>query len=127
LLGRELSEHQFRGRREDLRLVTGGGRYTADYQFGDQVAGHFLRSDRAHAKIVRIDVEEAKKVAGVLDILTGADLVATGWKGAPSTSFFKGVGGSSLRVPFRTACASWASRSHWSSRRWSTSLRTRPS
>jgi aerobic carbon-monoxide dehydrogenase large subunit len=86
-------------------LVTGRGRYTADYQFGDQVAGHFLRSDRAHAKIVRIDVEEAKKVAGVLDILIGADLVATGWKGTPSTSFFKGVGGSSLRVPFRTGLA----------------------
>ena len=42
---------------------------------------------------------------GVLDILTGADLVATGWKGAPAMSFFKGVGGSSLRVPFRTGLA----------------------
>jgi hypothetical protein len=31
---------------------------------------------------VRIDVEEAKKVSGVLDILTGRDLVATGWKDA---------------------------------------------
>jgi carbon-monoxide dehydrogenase large subunit len=86
-------------------LVTGRGRYTADHEFSGQVAGYFLRADRAHAKIARIDVEEARGVPGVLDILTGADLAATGWKGTPSTSFFKGVGGSSLRVPFRTGLA----------------------
>jgi aerobic carbon-monoxide dehydrogenase large subunit len=100
-----LSEHQFRGRREDLRLVTGRGRYTDDHQFDGEVAGHFLRADRAHARIVAIDSEAARKLPGVIDILTGADLVATGWKGTPSTSFFKGVGGSSLRVPFRTGLA----------------------
>jgi aerobic carbon-monoxide dehydrogenase large subunit len=100
-----LSEHHFRGRREDLRLVTGRGRYTADYDFDGQVAGHFLRADRAHARIVRIDVEQAKSLPGVLDVLTGADLLAIGWKGTPAAAFFKGVGGSSLRVPFRTGLA----------------------
>ena len=30
---------------------------------------------------------------GVLDIVTGADIVATGWKSPPVMSFFKGVGG----------------------------------
>jgi aerobic carbon-monoxide dehydrogenase large subunit len=100
-----LSEHQFKGRREDLRLVTGQGRYSDDYHFDGEVAGHFLRADRAHAKIVRIDVDEARKLPGVFDILTGDDLVATGWKGTPSMSFFKGVGGSALRVPFRTGLA----------------------
>jgi carbon-monoxide dehydrogenase large subunit len=86
-------------------LVTGRGRYTADYQYDGQVVGHFLRADRAHARILSIDLEQAIKVPGVLDIVTGADLVAAGWKGTPSTSFFKGVGGSSLRVPFRTGLA----------------------
>jgi aerobic carbon-monoxide dehydrogenase large subunit len=100
-----LSEHQFRGRREDQRLVTGQGRYTSDHEFPGQVAGHFLRADRAHARIVRIDIEEAKKLPGVLDIVTGADIAATGWKGAPAMAFFKGVGGSSLRVPFRNGLA----------------------
>ena len=100
-----MSEHQFRGRREDQRLVTGQGRYTTDHDFPGQVAGHFLRADRAHAKIVRIDIEEAKKLPGVLDILTGDDMAATGWKGAPAMAFFKGVGGSSLRVPFRSGLA----------------------
>ena len=100
-----MSEHQFKGRREDLRLVTGRGRYTADYEFSGQVAGYFLRADRAHARIVRIGTGAARKLPGVLDVLTGADLVATGWKGAPAMAFFKGVGGSSLRVPFRTGLA----------------------
>jgi carbon-monoxide dehydrogenase large subunit len=100
-----LSEHQFRGRREDLRLVTGRGRYTADHHFDGQAAGHFLRADRAHAKIVRMGLDEARNVPGVLGIVTGADLVAAGWKGAPAMAFFKGVGGSSLRVPFRTGLA----------------------
>ena len=47
----------------------------------------------------------ARELPGVLDVVTGDDLVATGWKGTPSTSFFKGIGGSSLRVPFRTGLA----------------------
>jgi carbon-monoxide dehydrogenase large subunit len=100
-----LPEHQFRGRREDRRLVTGQGRYTSDHEFPGQVAGHFLRADRAHAKIARIDIGEAKKLPGVLDIVTGADIAATGWKGAPAMAFFKGVGGMSLRVPFRSGLA----------------------
>jgi carbon-monoxide dehydrogenase large subunit len=100
-----LPEHQFRGRREDQRLVTGRGRYTSDHEFPGQAAGHFLRADRAHARIVRIDIEEAKKLPGVLDVVTGTDIAATGWKGAPAMAFFKGVGGSSLRVPFRNGLA----------------------
>jgi carbon-monoxide dehydrogenase large subunit len=100
-----LTDQEFKGRREDFRLVTGQGRYTADYTFGGQAAAHFLRSDRAHAKITRIDTAQARALPGVIDILTGADLVATGWKGMPAAAFFKGVGGSSLRVPFRCGLA----------------------
>jgi carbon-monoxide dehydrogenase large subunit len=100
-----LSEHQFKGRREDTRLITGRGLYTADHTFSELTAAHFVRSDRAHAKIMRIDAEHARTMPGVLDILTGDDLIATGWKGTPSTSFFKGIGGSSLRVPFRSGLA----------------------
>jgi carbon-monoxide dehydrogenase large subunit len=72
-------EHQFRGRREDQRLVTGRGRYTADNNVEGQAAAHFLRADRAHARIVRVDKEKARKLPGVIDIVTGADVAATGW------------------------------------------------
>jgi carbon-monoxide dehydrogenase large subunit len=100
-----LAEHQFKGRREDLRLLTGRGRYTTDNNVAGQAAGHFLRADRAHARIVKIDTAAARKQPGVLDIVTGADIVATGWKSPPVMSFFKGVGGSSLRIPFRAGLA----------------------
>ena len=85
--------------------MTGRGTYTADHAFSGQAAGYFLRADRAHGRIVRIETAEARKQPGVIDILTGADMVATGWKGPPATSFFKGVGGSSLHVPFRPGLA----------------------
>ncbi len=100
-----MPEHQFKGRREDLRLVTGRGRYTNDHHVSGQAAAHFLRADRAHAKITRIDIAEARKLPGVLDIVTGADMVAAGWKTPPVLSFFKGVGGSSVRIPFRPGLA----------------------
>ena len=100
-----MSEHQFRGRREDLRLITGKGRYTADNHINGEVAAHFLRADRAHARILAIDAEDARRLPGVLDVVTGADMVATGWKGMPAMAFFKGVGGSSVRVPFRQGLA----------------------
>ena len=36
-------------RREDLRLITGQGRYTADWNLPNQLHAVFLRADRAHA------------------------------------------------------------------------------
>ena len=100
-----MSEQKFSGRREDLRLVTGRGRYTADRNVEGQAAACFLRSDRAHAKIARIDTERARALPGVVDVLTAADLLAAGWKGLPAMAFFKGVGGSSPRVPPRYGLA----------------------
>jgi carbon-monoxide dehydrogenase large subunit len=100
-----LPTHHFKGRREDQRLLTGRGRYTTDHHLEGQVAAHFLRADRAHAKIVRIDTAEARKSKSVLDIVTGSDIVAAGWKTPPVLSFFKGVGGSSVRIPFRPGLA----------------------
>src|SRR4051812_44050995 len=102
---KRVPEHQFHGRREDLRLVTGRGKYTTDNNVEGQAAAHFLRADRAHARIVRVDTERAKKMPGVIDVVTGADMAATGWKAPPVMAFFKGVGGSSLHVPFRGGLA----------------------
>ena len=100
-----MSEHPYKGRREDIRLLTGQGCYTDDYNMEGQAAAHFLRADRAHAKIVRIDTAEAKALAGVIDVITGEDVVASGWKSPAAMAFFKGVGGSTVRDPFRPALA----------------------
>ena len=53
---------EFKGRREDHRLVTGQGKYTADWNLPGQLHGHFLRSDRAHAEIVSIDIGSARSL-----------------------------------------------------------------
>ena len=85
--------------------MTGRGRYTADYVGDKQVWAYFLRSDRAHAKIGKIDTEAARTAPGVLGIVTGSDMAAAGWKGLPAMSFFKGVGGTTVRVPSRYGLA----------------------
>jgi carbon-monoxide dehydrogenase large subunit len=100
-----VTDRSFKGRREDLRLITGNGRYTADHSMEGQAHGYFLRADRAHARIVRIDATAALAQEGVIGILVGEDIVAAGLKSPVPINFFKGVDGSSLRDPYRPALA----------------------
>jgi len=65
-------------RQEDERLVTGRGRYSADWMIEDCLHAHVLRSDRAHAIIRSIESGEARAIPGVCLVLTGKDLRATG-------------------------------------------------
>ncbi|ODN72231.1 Carbon monoxide dehydrogenase large chain [Methylobrevis pamukkalensis] len=61
-------------RKEDKRFITGKGRYTDDIELKDTTYAAFVRSPHAHARIVSIDISEAKAAPGVVDVLTGADL-----------------------------------------------------
>jgi aerobic carbon-monoxide dehydrogenase large subunit len=70
-------------RREDLRLVRGGGRYTADENLPGQAYAFMVRSPHAHARIRAIATEKAKAAPGVLAVLTGADFLADGLKPIP--------------------------------------------
>jgi carbon-monoxide dehydrogenase large subunit len=47
-------------RREDLRLVTGKGRYTDDVKRRNVLHVAFVRSDLARTRITRVDVESAR-------------------------------------------------------------------
>jgi carbon-monoxide dehydrogenase large subunit len=95
----------FKGRREDQRLITGQGRYTADWNLPSQTYGYFLRSDRAHAEIVALDVGEASRSPGVLAVISGRDLVQAGFKSPRPISHFKGKDGTLLKSPHRSALA----------------------
>ncbi len=75
--GRFGSGHAVR-RVEDPALVQGQGRYTDDHVLPGQTFAAFVRSDRAHAHIVGIDVTAAKAMPGVIAVFTGAELVAAG-------------------------------------------------
>src|SRR6266516_4089973 len=92
-------------RREDARLLTGSGRYTADWNLPGQLYGFFLRSDRAHAEIVSMDVKAASARQGVHVVLTGADYAASGWKSLPGGVPYEGVGGQKQKKPFWPALA----------------------
>src|SRR5437764_6331733 len=70
-------------RREDLRLVRGGGRYTADENLPGQVYAAMVRSPHAHACIRGIAKHEALATPGVLAVLTGADFLADRLKPIP--------------------------------------------
>jgi len=92
-------------RREDARLLTGAGRYTADWNLPAQLHAFFLRSDRAHAEIVSIDAKAAAAQPGVHAVLTGSDYAASGWKSLPGGVSYEGVGGQKMKKPFWPALA----------------------
>ena len=73
-------------RREDQRLLTGTGAFTADLIPVRAARAVMLRSPHAHARIVAIDTSMAAAMPGVRAIITGADAVAEGLGGIPAGS-----------------------------------------
>lgn len=92
-------------RREDERYLTGKGRYTADWNLPGQLYAYVLRADRAHAKILGIDAAAAGTLSGVHLVLTGADLVESGWKSLQGGVSYEGIGAQKMRKPFWPALA----------------------
>ena len=100
----ELEQARPRGtlRVEDARLVRGEGRFSDDLKCEGQLAGVFVRSVHAHARLLSVDVEEARAKPGVVAVLTAADTAGIDLsRPAP----MKGRGGTALVVPFRPALA----------------------
>jgi carbon-monoxide dehydrogenase large subunit len=62
-------------RREDLRLITGKGRYVDDIRVPGTLHMAVLRSPHAHADLVSVDIAAARAAPGVHLALTGKDLV----------------------------------------------------
>ena len=65
-------------RKEDAALLQGKGCFSNDVNLPGQAYAYFLRSPHAHARIVSINAAAALSVAGVLTVLTGAEVVADG-------------------------------------------------
>jgi carbon-monoxide dehydrogenase large subunit len=82
-------------RKEDVRLVTGRGRYLDDIQLENTAHAHFVRSPHAHAIIKGIDTGAARAAAGVIGIMTAADLPDTGYVAVRGP--FKSRDGSAMR------------------------------
>src|SRR5215475_12157783 len=65
-------------RREDIRFITGAGRYVDDQANPRQAYAAFLRSPHAHARLKSVKLDAAKRSPGVLAIYTSADVRAAG-------------------------------------------------
>jgi carbon-monoxide dehydrogenase large subunit len=61
-------------REEDLRLLTGRGRYVDDVKETSEARAYVLRSPHAHARMGALDARLAMTAPGVLAVLTGEDL-----------------------------------------------------
>ncbi|HUP95097.1 MAG TPA: xanthine dehydrogenase family protein molybdopterin-binding subunit [Burkholderiales bacterium] len=92
-------------RREDFRLVTGEGRFSADWNLPEQLHAVFLRADRAHAQIVRLDASRALAHPGVKAVLTGDDAREAGFKSLPNSVTYPGKDGQAIRKPFHPVLA----------------------
>jgi carbon-monoxide dehydrogenase large subunit len=90
-------------RYEDLRLLTGRGRYQDDVVLPRQVHAVFVRSPHAHARIRGIDAEAARRARGVLAVYTGADYAADGLAMPKAAMPRKKADGSPMFAPQRPA------------------------
>jgi carbon-monoxide dehydrogenase large subunit len=71
-------DDEIQGRVEDLRLITGRGRYVDDLKLDNQAYLGIVRSPYAHAKIKLIDFSKARKSPDFISSLTGEDLLKEG-------------------------------------------------
>ncbi len=71
-------------RKEDQRLITGTGQFSADAHPVGLLHGHVIRSPHAHARIARIDLSAVRSAAGVHLVLTAQDVQAAGFADLPN-------------------------------------------
>ncbi|MCX7064500.1 MAG: xanthine dehydrogenase family protein molybdopterin-binding subunit, partial [Proteobacteria bacterium] len=84
---------------EDIRFITGRGRYTDDINQPGQVYAVFLRSPYARAHILAVDRSAAMDVDGVLAVLTGREMAADGIGDLPCGWLIKSKDGTDMRQP----------------------------
>lgn len=65
--------HQSIRRIEDPELITGRVKFLDDIELPDMLHAAFKRSDYAHARILSLDVSEARALPGVIGVWTAAD------------------------------------------------------
>ena len=92
-------------RREDARLLTGGGAYADDTGFEGQAYAAFLRAPVGHGVISSIDTSEAESAPGVIAVYTGQDLKDAGVGPIPNVTPFQNRDGSDMLRTLRPAVA----------------------
>ncbi len=86
---------------EDIRFLTGAGRYVDDTAPKGALYAYFVRSTVAHADITGLDLEEARAADGVHLVVSQADLEAAGIKAYLDAAIQKNRDGSDGAAPER--------------------------
>src|ERR1044071_5958173 len=92
-------------RLEDDRLLAGKGLFSDDREFPNQAWLVVVRSPHAHAKILKVDLADARKAKGVIAAWSMADLRVDGVGHIPFPPAFKRADGSPMAAPARTPLA----------------------
>ena len=96
---------QTAARREDMRFLTGAGRYVDDIAPKAALHAVFLRSPVAHAEIRALDLEAARAAPGVAAVFAAADLEAAGVDLHIASDPVRNRDGSMGHDPFRPVLA----------------------
>ena len=70
----QAADRAARPRRDAWAKVTGRARYASDATMANMAWAAVVRSDRAHARIVAVDADEARRAPGVIGVITADDL-----------------------------------------------------
>jgi carbon-monoxide dehydrogenase large subunit len=92
-------------RTEDVRFLTGAGRYVDDIAPAGSLHAYFLRSSVAHGVITELDVSGAADADGVHLVLTCADMEAAGINVAMPSSIIDNRDGTKAAAPVRPMLA----------------------
>ena len=91
-------EHVRAARKEDLRLITGQGRFTADVHYEGELHLHVVRSMVPHGRITRLNLDAVRRAPGVVAVYTASDVQAWGLQAIPNAFAAQGMGGAAQQV-----------------------------
>ena len=80
-------------RKEDQRLITGTGQFSADAQAVGLLHAYVIRSPHAHARIAHMDLSAVRSAAGVHQVLTAQDMQDAGFADLPNVAQVNGPQG----------------------------------
>ena len=90
---------------EDDVLVRGAGRFMDDPRLPNAAYAAFVRSTHAHARIVSVKTESARKAKKVLAVLTAEDMKTANVGSVSRHPPVPGRGGAKMIMPFRPSLA----------------------
>jgi carbon-monoxide dehydrogenase large subunit len=90
---------------EDNALVRGAGHFMDDPRLPNTAYAAFVRSPHAHARVVAVKTDEARKAKKVLAVLTAQDMKAANVGTVSRHPPVPGRGGAKMIMPFRPSLA----------------------